>query len=291
VNSSGSGGHAPSDEIVLARAFAALPMLGSMSRWQLTPLAGGHANRTWRLAAPGSSLVLRVPVEHAHELGVDRAGERAAIEAAAAVGLAPALVYFDDATGLMLTQHLAGRQWSRADAHDPHGVDRLADRLRTLHRLERPARARRLDYATLIADYRRRLDARAGGRQRASATLDAQADRRLERLAAKRRARSLCHNDVHHRNIIEGEALWLIDWEYAAIGDPMYDLASFACYHDLDAAECLHLLAAYAPRDAERLAEPFSDYCWVFDYMHALWLELTSADAAEHRRLLDKLMS
>lgn len=289
MSSSGTSARIADDEIALERAFAALPMLGSISRWQVTPLAGGHANRSFKLAAPDCTLALRVPLEDTRPLGVDRAGERAAIEVAANAGLAPALLSFDDATGLMLSQYLEGRQWSRADAHDARCVERLADRLRVLHQLEPPGAARRLDYTALIADYRRRLDSRRDVRQRASATLNSAADRRLAALAAKPRPTSLCHNDVHHRNLIEGKSLWLIDWEYAAIGDALYDLASFACYHDLDTAERLHLLAAYAPREAKRLASRFDDYCWLFDYMHMLWLELTATDTAERDRLLERL--
>ncbi len=110
------------------------------------------------------------------------------------------------------------------------------------------------------------------------AVLEPQADRRLAELALHPRERTLCHNDVHHRNIIDGRALMLIDWEYAAVGDPMFDLASFACYHDLDAAERLHLIESYAPRAAAVLAQSFDNYCWLFDYMHLLWLELTASD-------------
>ena len=289
MNTSATSALAAGDEIALERAFAALPMLGSIAQWQITPLAGGHANRTFKLAGPDSALALRVPVEDTRSLGVDRGGERAAIEVAANAGLAPALLSFDDATGLMLSQYLEGRQWSRADAHDAGCVERLAGRLRVLHQVEPPAAARRLDYTTLIADYRRRLDSRPSVGQRVSAALDSAADRRLAALAATPRPKSLCHNDVHHRNVIDGKSLWLIDWEYAAIGDALYDLASFACYHDLDTAERLHWLTAYAPREAKRLQRRFDDYCWLFDYMHALWLELTATDTAERDRLLERL--
>jgi len=35
----------------------------------------------------------------------------------------------------------------------------------------------------------------------------------------------LCHNDAYYQNILVGDRLWLIDWEYAAMGDPFFDLA------------------------------------------------------------------
>jgi thiamine kinase-like enzyme len=277
------------DAILLDRAFASLPMLGSIAHWQVTALAGGSMNRSWLLATTDCKLVLRVPVGDTRELGVDRRGERVAIECAAQAGLAPQLVYFDDASGLMLSRFVEGRPWERGDAHIAQCVARLAARLRRLHELEPPKGARRLEYSTLIADYRRSLAARPEPRTRSSSALDGEADRRLLSAGATARVQALCHNDVHHRNVIEGESLWLIDWEYAAVGDPLYDLASFACYHDLDAIERIGLLEAYAPGAAPALTSSFDEHCWLFDYLHLLWLELTAADAADRQRLMQRL--
>jgi thiamine kinase len=277
------------DELLIERAFAALPMLGAIARWQITPLAGGFANRSWLLAGPDAKLVLRVPVQDTRVLGVDRAGERIAMEAAAAIQLAPALIYFEVTTGLMLSEYIEGRAWSLADTHDPLCAARLAQRLKALHTLAPPAGARQLDYAELIASYRASLVADGGDRSPERRALEREADRRLADLASHPQERVLCHNDVHRQNIVDGRALTLIDWEYAAVGDGMFDLASFACYHDLDAAERMHLIESYAPRDAAVLAEGFGNYCWLFDYMHLLWLELSASDAAECTRLAQRL--
>jgi thiamine kinase-like enzyme len=277
------------DESVLERAFSALPMLGGAARWRITPLEGGFANRSWLLAAADAKLVLRVPVHDTRVLGIDRAGERIAIEAAAAIELAPRLVYFEGGTGLMLSEYVEGHLWGRADAHDARCVARLAERLRALHTLALPEGARQLDFAALVASYRVSLAARNGAPSRQRAALEPQAHRRLAALALHPRGRALCHNDVHHRNIIDGSVLMLIDWEYAAVGDGIFDLASFACYHELDAAERTHLIESYAPRAAATLSKSFDNYCWLFDYMHLLWLELSASDTAACARLMQRL--
>jgi thiamine kinase len=277
------------DELLLERAFLALPMLGSISRWQVTALAGGIANRSWLLTGADCKLILRVPINDTRHLGVDRSGERAALAAAARAGLAPQLVYFDVTTGLMLSNYVDGRMWELADAHDPRCVVRLAERLRLLHEIEPPGGARRLDYSKLIPDYRKNLAAQKGQELRASATFDDEADRVLAMVGAVPRAKTLCHNDVHHRNIVDGKSLWLIDWEYAAIGDGLFDLASFACYHELDAGERVRLLEAYAPGQATALAKSFDDHCWLFDYLHLMWLELTATDPVLCHRILGRL--
>lgn len=277
------------DDLLLEHAFAALPMLGAAARWRITPLAGGFANRSWLLAAADAKLVLRVPVRDTRVLGVDRTGERIAIETAASIGLAPALIYFEVTTGLMLSEYIEGHPWSLAQARDPGCIARFAERLNALHTLALPAGARQLDYAELLQRYRTSLAAESGVRVQERVALEPEADRRLAELALHPRERTLCHNDVHRQNIIDGHALTLVDWEYAAVGDGMFDLAAFACYHDLDAAARTHLLESYAPRAAAVFAEVFDNYCWLFDYMHLLWLELSTRDATECARLAQRL--
>ncbi len=38
----------------------------------------------------------------------------------------------------------------------------------------------------------------------------------------------------------------IVDWEYAGMGDPFFDLANFSINHELDADGRAALLAAYA---------------------------------------------
>jgi thiamine kinase-like enzyme len=57
----------------------------------------------------------------------------------------------------------------------------------------------------------------------------------------------LCHNDLLPANILDdGNELWLVDWEYAGIGNPLFDLAGVSSNARLsDEAEAA-LLEAYA---------------------------------------------
>ncbi len=44
----------------------------------------------------------------------------------------------------------------------------------------------------------------------------------------------LCHNDAFHSNFIHSDRLYLIDWEYAGMGDIFFDLASIANFSIVD---------------------------------------------------------
>jgi len=82
----------------------------------------------------------------------------------------------------------------------------------------------------------------------------------------------LCHNDVHHLNVVGGENLRLIDWEYAGVGEPLFDLASACVYHRYGRSQRERLLSTYgAPSDTiswQRLELA----CWLFDYIRDLWM-------------------
>ncbi len=46
---------------------------------------------------------------------------------------------------------------------------------------------------------------------------------------------TLSHNDLLAGNVIDdGERIWLVDWEYAGMGNPLFDLAGMSanCDHD-----------------------------------------------------------
>src|SRR6185436_20181294 len=70
-----------------------------------------------------------------------------------------------------------------------------------------------------------------------------------------------CHNDLLPANLIDvAGGLRVIDWEYAAMGDPYFDLGNFAANLELDAESAGRFLECYLRRpptskERERLAK------------------------------------
>src|SRR5207244_9801746 len=59
-----------------------------------------------------------------------------------------------------------------------------------------------------------------------------------------------CHNDLLNANFIDdGNRSWIVDWEYAGMGDPFFDLGNFAVNNELDEEAEHALLSAYAGAD------------------------------------------
>ncbi len=76
-----------------------------------------------------------------------------------------------------------------------------------------------------------------------------------------------CHNDLLAANFIRGERLWIVDWEYAGMGDPAFDLANFAVNNGLDELGDRTLLDAYGGGDARihllmRYMSDFREAMW-----------------------------
>jgi thiamine kinase-like enzyme len=77
-----------------------------------------------------------------------------------------------------------------------------------------------------------------------------------------------CHNDLLSANFIAaGDRLWIVDWEYAGMGDPCFDLGNFAVNHDLDAAGERLLLEHYGGSDHEALIL----MRFMSDFREAMW--------------------
>ena len=219
-------------------------------------LTGAGRNTLVQLRGTGGAWVLRI-ASPATPPGVCRTRELRHHRAAAARGLAPAVVFCDSARGLLLTEfhpNEAAREPQRlaspaARAPDTYReLGELADLLRRIHALPRtsgfvsPARhlARAVDYVPANSPLGARLHALRGllGRLRAI-------------LADKPARTALCHNDLLRANRLRSRGvLMAIDWEYACAGDPLFDLA--VCASELSRDHRAALLGLYLQRAASR---------------------------------------
>jgi thiamine kinase-like enzyme len=75
--------------------------------------------------------------------------------------------------------------------------------------------------------------------------------------------------------IQDGESLILLDWEYAHVSDPLWDLAGWAANNDFEAETQRDLLRSYlgaAPSTSEWIR--FRLLMWLYDYVCLLWSAL-----------------
>ena len=101
-----------------------------------------------------------------------------------------------------------------------------------------------------------------------------------------------CHNDLLASNFIDdGATIWIIDWEYAGMGDPFFDLGNFAVNQSLDNERCELLLQYYfgEARSADlahlhlmRLGSDLRESFWGFLQMGVSELDFDYQEYAHH---------
>jgi len=224
---------------------------------RLEPLGGGITNRNFKVSVGGETFVLRIGGKDTELLGIDRRAEHAASRIAADLGLAPEVVGFVEPEGYLVTRFVDGE------------VGRVEDEQvgRALARLHAgPAFPGRFDSFRVVEVYRatalERGVAVPAAYERAKEVADA-----IERRRAGVAPRP-CHNDLLNANFIDdGERSWIVDWEYAGMGDPFFDLGNFAVNHELDEDGERQLLRAYGSDDAAALTL----MRFMSDFREAMW--------------------
>ncbi|QIM63667.1 LPS biosynthesis choline kinase [Pasteurellaceae bacterium Orientalotternb1] len=88
-------------------------------------------------------------------------------------------------------------------------------------------------------------------------------------------AHALCHHDLHLGNLVEqGDKLFIIDWEYAAVSDPALDLALFLHANPLSEAEQAVFFQHYfakSPLDLTACRTKIAEYQPLIAMLNQLW--------------------
>jgi thiamine kinase-like enzyme len=236
------------------------------SEWEV--LGGGITNHNVKVTRPEGVFVLRVVGKETGLLGIDREVEHAATLAAAEAGVGPRVVRFVQPEGWLVTEFIPGAIPPPERLRETDQLARVAAAVRAFH--DGPPIPGRFETLEVVEDYRDTALERG-------ATLPAafgEAHRLAQRIARLRaeEPRRPCHNDLLNANFLDdGERLRIVDWEYAGMGDPFFDLANFSINHELDADGSATLLRAYTgeARDGELAALDLMRF--MSDFREAMW--------------------
>lgn len=211
------------------------------------PLKGGITNANFLVEDRGHRYFVRVgddiPVH-----GILRFHELAASQAAAAIGLSPAVVHHEP--GAIVFDYIEGRTFGPEDVRHPDNFKRILQLLWACH-YELPKQFRGSvfmfwvfqifrDYALTLRDCNSRmlpeLPRLLGIAQE------------LERMVGPIDV-VFGHNDLLPGNFIDdGAKLWLIDWDYAGFNSPLFDLSNLCSNNEVAPADEEWLLEAYFER-------------------------------------------
>jgi len=238
---------------------------------------GGLTNRVYALG----QFVLRIPGKGTEDY-INRSNERVMALAAAAAGVSPALIYGDAATGIMVTERIDSATTLSPEGFKsiPGAVARAGEALHQLHTSGR-AFPSRFELFAMIDDY---LKIIAG--KKVALPLgydDVVREAQGIRLALNKNPAPLvpCHCDPLCENFLDaGSRMWIVDWEYSGMNDPMWDLGDLSVEGGFTPEQDDALLHAYfqsdpSPRDHGRMVI----YKAMCDLLWTLWGLIQHANA------------
>ena len=261
----------------------------SVERAVVTPLQGGITNQNYRVDIDGASFVLRVGGKGTHLLGIDRERESICSTLASRVGVAPAVYHFLPDEDALVTHFITGTPITSESAMQPEILQRIVASMRRYHAgpdfpgtfspfaTVRNYHQLALQYGVVFPDTLPRVFVLMA---------------RIEEALGAIQQLKPCHNDLLASNFIDdGHTIWIIDWEYAGMGDPFFDLGNFAVNQALDSERCELLLSYYfgEVRGADvahlhlmRLASDLRESFWGFLQMGVSELDFDYKEYAHH---------
>jgi thiamine kinase-like enzyme len=236
-------------------------------RARVEPLLGGITNANYLVDLGDEQVVLRLSGEHSDLLGINRRHEKAANDLASSVGVAPQVLLFLEEDNVLVTRFLPGRPIPPYELSRQPMLGAVAATLRRLHAAGSIDTV--FDPFSMVQIYHETASARG-----VDEPFDfAAATNVLDEIIAVRpfRASAFCHNDYLNGNFIFDNGVRIVDWEYAGMGDPFFDLANLSVNHGFDVVADEGLLTAYFGRCNDPLLATLSLMKLVSEMRETMW--------------------
>ncbi|MDV6316756.1 phosphotransferase [Idiomarina sp. HP20-50] len=237
--------------------------------FKVQPLSSGQSNQTLRLISDSGDYVLKC-WRNERLFAVDRRLEVAIQQHLAQDSLAPHLVDYHIEQGWLLQPYLQAPslQQARLSALAKAGV--LAETLAKIHsvrvdvphwsmanRVEHYLQQLRLFNGSLAADMRRQLR-----------PMKALLEDWLKNPV-------LCHNDLSMNHVLMADSIKVIDWEYAGIGHPLFDIASTIKINQLSHDMTARLISDYEKITRYQIdRQHLAQWCEFVDWLNEIWQHL-----------------
>jgi thiamine kinase-like enzyme len=235
-----------SDDIAAARALLRELKLGLDADTVEIVRLGGLTNRVYRIGSGSDALCLRFAGKGTEEY-IDRRVEAVAARAAAAAGVSPEVVHADPATGLLVTRFIGDAVTMTAElfASRPGAAERAGRAFRQLH-TSGAVFDFRFELFSMIDSYLALLATKEVDFPEGYHEVLREAEAVREVLAAHPVPVVACHCDPLSENFLDtGSRMWIVDWEYSGMNDPMWDLGDLAVEAAFDEAREAAMLRAY----------------------------------------------
>ncbi len=240
---------------------------------------GGMSNKNFKVDIAGRSYVLRVPGNGSDGM-VERTNEEFNAIEACRLGVNPPIRYFNPKTGVKLADFIENAETLTAATIQRHdNMRKIADIYRTVHNSHIRLK-NEFNIFQEIVKYDKLID-------KAGATMyEGWEEIRPKVMSLENHLNSLgvdlkpCHNDALYENFIKAAdgTVYLIDWEYSGMNDPMADFAALFIEAGFEEENEDYILERYfegkIPGNAR---EKILCYQILWDYLWAQWTVIKEA--------------
>ena len=230
-------------KLTIEEAIARVPQWAEIKDIQSSPLSGGITNENYRIEVNGDVFVIRIPGANTELLGIVRATESAVSQAVGEIGIGPEVFYVIEPEGYLVTNFIEGKLPPPKELGQRENIRRVAEAVRRFHKIDSIPETfspfRVVEGATKIA-------------QRFKVKFPDNFDWLIEQMKIVETALlktpfipQMCHNDLLNANFLDDGQIRILDWEYAGMGDPVFDLANFSVHHEFTDDQDRWLLESY----------------------------------------------
>jgi len=255
--------------LTVDEAIARVPMWANANDLQISPLGGGITNSNYRVDTGGESFVLRIAGADTELLGISRDHEHAANLAAGKLGIAPEVVYMIQPEGYLVTRFITARPFPPEEITQPENIRRVMGVVRKIHSMpELPGTFSVFrtveDYAEIARRYEVEFPEKFDWLLERAHEAEAAIESDIEALRP-------CHNDLLNANFLIDDRIYVLDWEYAGMGDIFFDLANFSDHHELSDEQDRWLLECYFGETTDKQIAHLKIMKVMSDLREAMW--------------------
>ena len=209
---------------------------------------GGMTNLVFR----AGDICLRIPGKGTEEY-INRANEAVAASEAAKAGVSPEVLHVDPKTGVMASRFVAGAETMSPEKFKLRAGSpaRAGEAFRKLH-TSGAVFPFRFELFAMIDDYLKVLSTKDVALPPGYHDVVRESDTVRAALAAHPLPIAACHCDPLCENFLDtGERMWIVDWEYSGMNDPLWDLGDLSVEGRFDAAQEEEMMRAYFGGEAK----------------------------------------
>ncbi len=232
-------------------------------------LSSGPLSDKWLLRSAAGRWVLRRDKPLAARLNLGRNQEPDVLAELAAEGWCVDALWSDALKGILVVPFVPGRVWADRDLQRPAQLGRLANLLYRLHNSTADLPPFLLE--DRVRSYAQFLDTPAA----------AQCAENICHLLAESAdpiGSVVCHNDPVAGNVIDDGELHLIDFEFAAAGSPLFDLAAVIGHHRLPEGLVDAFTDAYREAGGSCDARLLEQWRMIYGQTVSLWNQIVAAE-------------